>query len=491
MTQEFASGNDPAPQDTAIPESLPQQEEFYRAPARFGSIPVEAEPKGWDRREAFRKHYPRIDLPTQIVDRVSLGKGEPHEPNRLIWGDNLHVMRQISSNSVDLIYIDPPFFSGRQYNVIWGDSNELRSFNDIWEGGMDGYLVWLNARLYEMKRILKPTGSIYVHCDWHASHYIKVELDKIFGHESFLNEIVWSYTSGGVSKQWFGRKHDIVFLYAKNLGGHGINLPREKSYTRTLPEPHTASGQRLNVVRDAVCDLCENGHPGQKYRMVSMRDVWTDLRSLFRNDKEMIGYPTQKPERLLERIILSSSNQGDTIADFFVGGGTTVAVAQQLGRRWIACDQSRVAVAVTAERLKQLALTIDMANDAPPDFTIEQWGIYDAARLSGMPPDDFRDFVLRSYGATRIGLNEDGPYIYGWRNQLPIWVGNASLESQATAEDVRGFANAIRRTPQYEQANLRDGIMLGWGFGRDATEAADQLRQQEFVDVNFIRYLSG
>ncbi len=487
MTQQSADGNDPDPQDAAIPESLPQQEEFYRAPARFGSIPVEAEPKGWDRREGFRKHYPLVNLPTQIIERVSLGHNEPHEPNRLIWGDNLHVMRQIPTNSVDLIYIDPPFFSGRQYNVIWGDNNELRSFGDIWEGGMDGYLIWLNARLYEMKRMLKATGSICVHCDWHASHYIKVEMDKIFGHENFLNEIVWSYTTGGVSKQWFGRKHDVIFLYAKKSGGHCIHLPREKSYTRTLPEPHTNSGKQLGVERDEVCDLCGNGRPGQKYRMVSMRDVWTDIRSLFRNDSEMIGYPTQKPEALLERIILASSNEGDTVADFFVGGGTTAAVAQRLGRRWIACDQSRVAVAVTAERLKQQTMTRGVEDAPIPDFTVEQWGIYEAARLSDTPPEQFRDFVLRAYGASRIGRVEDGPHIHGWRNQFPIWVGDAPLDSQATAEDVRNFANAIRQTAQYEQANLREGRMLAWGFGPDAVEAAEQLRRQEAVDVNFVR----
>ena len=185
--QQFVTNDNSEDVDVHTP--LPQQEEFWRPPARFGSVPVEAEPLGWDRQRGFRKHYPRVDLPTQIIERVSLGNSEPHEPNRLIWGDNLHVMRQIPSNSIDLIYIDPPFFSGRQYNVIWGDDNELRSFDDIWEDGIPGYLIWLNARLYEMKRSLKPTGSIYVHCDWHASHYIKVEMDKIFGYENFVNEI--------------------------------------------------------------------------------------------------------------------------------------------------------------------------------------------------------------------------------------------------------------------------------------------------------------
>ncbi|MCS6918890.1 MAG: hypothetical protein NZM28_03890, partial [Fimbriimonadales bacterium] len=141
----------------AEPEPLPAQEEFWRPPVRFGNIPVEKEPLGWDKRKGFYKLFPRVSLPFQIVERVSFGHPEL-EPNRLIWGDNLHVMRQLPSESIDLIYIDPPFFSGRQYNVIFGDQNEVRSFNDIWEGGMPGYLIWLNARLYEMKRLLKKTG---------------------------------------------------------------------------------------------------------------------------------------------------------------------------------------------------------------------------------------------------------------------------------------------------------------------------------------------
>ena len=189
---------------------------------------------------------------------------------------------------------------------------------------------------------------------------------------------------------------------------------------------------------------------------------------------------------MLERIVLASSNEGDIVADFFVGGGTASVVAQRLGRRWIACDQSRVAVAVTAERLKQQAMTQGMSDTPIPDFTVEQWGIYEAARLSDMPKEQFRDFVLRAYGATRIGRDDDGPHIHGWRNQLPIWVGDAPLDSQATAEDVRDFANAIRQTAQYQDANLRNGIMLAWGFGPDAAGAARLLREQASVDVNFV-----
>lgn len=497
MTQQFTPNADPEPQDAAIPEFLPQQEEFYRAPARFGSIPVEAEPKGWDRRQRFEKHYPRVNLPTQIIERVSLGKNEPHEPNRLIWGDNLHVMRQIPSNSVDLIYIDPPFFSGRQYNVIWGDNNELRSFTDIWEGGLDGYLIWLNARLYEMKRMLKPTGSIYVHCDQHASHYIKMEMDKIFGYDNLIDQIVWHYgtPSGGRSS---GKKpvkvHDTLLVYASDYGKHTYNrqfTPYSEKYINDWFRHTDENGRkyRTRSRNGKIVPQYLDESPG-----VPLSNVWSDIMQLYGSagwfakmgTDERIGYPTQKPEALLERIINTSSNKGDTVADFFVGGGTTAVVAQRLGRPWIACDQSRVAIAVTAERLKQQALTRGVEDASIPDFTVEQWGIYEAARLSDMPPEQFRDFVLRAYGATRIGQHDDGPHIHGWRNQLPIWVGEAPLDSQATAEDVRNFANAIRRTAQYQQANLRNGIMLAWGFGPDAVEAAGMLRQQAAVDVNFV-----
>ena len=467
--------------DADIHEPLPQQEQFYRAPVRFGSIPVDSHPKGYDQRERFYKLYPRIDLPTQIVERVALGKNEAHEPNRLIWGDNLHVMRQIPNNSIDLIYIDPPFFSGRQYNVIWGDNNELRSFLDIWEGGMEGYLIWLNARLYEMKRLLKSAGSIYVHCDYHASHYIKVEMDKIFGYHNFRNEVIWCYGGRGMSKRSFQRKHDVLLFYSLN----GSYFFDPDGASRPVAPEHVG---RYNKTDDAGKQYAVVKNRDGSYSNIYLKDVvredWWDIP--YARGKETIGYPTQKPESLIERIIKASSKEGDVIADFFVGGGTTAAVAQRLNRRFIAADQSRVAVSVTAERLKQAALTRGLDDTPFPDFTIEQWGIYEAERLAAMPAGQFRDFVLQSYGATRMGQGDE-PDLHGWRNQLPIWVGAPELDSQATAAEVRDFANAIRRTEQYQQANLRDGVMLAWGFRPDAAAAADQLREQENIAVNFVR----
>ena len=480
MTQE----PDPNPQDpqpTDAPEPLPQQDDLWRPPARFGSVPVEAEPMGWDRRQGFRKHYPLVDLPTQIVERVHLGMDTPHEPNRLIWGDNLHVMRQIPSNSIDLIYADPPFFSGRQYNVMWGDANEVRSFNDIWEGGLTGYLIWLNARLYEMKRLLKPTGSIYVHCDWHASHYIKVEMDKIFGYESFQNEIVWRYRRWPAKQRRFQKMHDVLLSYTKDSS--------EAKTFNQMYEDLADSTRKLWGTKQQVADFSSGRRKPSQTEKESpgapMSDVW-DISVIAPIAKERIGYPTQKPQALLERVIKASSNEGDVVADFVGGGGTTAATAQRLGRRWITCDQSRVAVSVSAERLKQDAITRGLEDAPVPDFTVEHWGIYEAEQLSRMPLGEFREFVLRAYGATRVS-QERGAVIHGWRNQFPIWVGLAGLDSQATADDVLEFANAVRRTVQYRDANLRDGTMLAWGFRPDAEAAAKELRERGAVDVNFVR----
>ena len=448
---------------------LPQQEEFYRPPARFGHVPVPRTPLGWEpKNRGFRNHYPVVNLPTQIVDRVSFGAPDL-EPNRLIWGDNLHVMRQLPSESVDLIYIDPPFFSNRVYNVIWGDEHEERSFSDIWEGGLDGYLIWLNARLYEIKRLLKPTGSIYVHCDWHACHYIKIEMDKIFGYENFRNEIVWSYRTGGVSKRHWPRKHDILHFYVNS-----------NSYA------HNPTQERIFYDKPFFTEEVDEG--GRYFADVYVRDSWDDIKPIINVSQERVGYPTQKPEALLERIIRASSNPGDLVLDAFAGGGTTGAVAQRLGRRWIMCDQSRVAVAVTAERLKNEVRERELGGAPTPDFTIEHWGVYEARRLAEAPPDQFRDFVLACYDA-RIPSHDDG--IYGYKGQnarIPVWVGPPQLTARVTAKDVNDFAQAIFRLPRYRgEEGLRDGVMLAWGFAPDAARAAEELREREQLSLAFVR----
>ena len=454
-------------------DALPAQEEFWRPPTRCGSVPVEKEPLGWDRRKGFRKLFPQVMLPFQVVERVPFGH-PALAPNRLFWGDNLHVMRQLPSESIDLIYIDPPFFSGRQYNVIFGDQNELRSFSDIWEGGMPGYLIWLNARLYEMKRLLKKTGSIYVHCDHHASHYIKVEMDKIFGYGSLRNEIIWCYRQGGRSNVEFPKKHDILLWYSKGsnwiFNADGIRVPYEGT------GGFQTSGKGVT-----------NKATGTTYLPNPLGKVpedWWDIPALPPMSSERIGYPTQKPQALLERIIKVASKEGGVVADFFTGGGTTVAVAQRLGRRWIACDQSRVAVAITADRLTRQVEEKTGKMFPVPDFTVEHWGVYEARRLAEAPPEQFRAFVLRAFGAV---IEEHEAGIHGYKGAIPVWVGEPNQKKAVTAADVQAFANAMRKTLRYKQDNLRDGIMLAWAFRPDAVEAADRLRRLEQTDLNFIR----
>ena len=281
----------------------------------------------------------------QVVDRVSFGNPDA-DPNRLYLGDCLHVMRQLPSEEIDLIYIDPPFFSGKDYSSNSGDQNGGRSFSDTWESGLEGYLDWLTVRLVEMKRLLKPSGSIVVHLDWHASHYVKVEMDKIFGYDNFQNEIVWCYRGGGVSKKRFGRKHDVLLWYAK-----GPKWAFEPQYTEYSESTKAVTGRTGKRVNQTEIDLERGAH---------MPDWWSDINSLQTWSPGRVGYPTEKPVALLERVVRSMCPPGGVVADFFCGGGTTPVAAQRLGRRWIAADQSRVAVSVTADRI-----AADMAERDP------------------------------------------------------------------------------------------------------------------------------
>jgi DNA modification methylase len=262
----------------------------------------------------------------------------PSGSNRLILGDNLEIMKTLDAESVDLIYLDPPFFSNRNYEVIWGDAGEIRSFKDRWSGGMSHYVAWLKERIELMHRLLKKTGSFFLHCDWHANAYIRVEvLDKIFGDKNFRNEIIWRYSSGGASKKFFSRNHDMIYFYTKSakytFKPEEIRVPRTEEVIRRIN-----SGTKNATRAESLDKLPE--------------DIF-DIQYINAMAKERIGYPTQKPEALLERIIKCASNEGDLILDPFMGGGTTMAVADKLNRRWIGIDKSVMAVKVTEERLQK------------------------------------------------------------------------------------------------------------------------------------------
>lgn len=277
------------------------------------------------------------------------------QTNRLLLGDNLELLRRFPDACVDLIYLDPPFFSNRYYSVVWGDEDEVRSFSDKWAGGIEEYIAWLKIRVQEMHRVLKPTGSLFLHCDHHANAYIRVQiLDPIFGIQNFCNEIIWCYKSPSNTKKYFPSKHDTIFRYSKSaiftfnksavlIAYDALTLERRR-YAETRSKGIPFKGKAFEVYL--------------KGRLPS--DWWDDIPAGGQMSKyERMGYPTQKPEKLLARIIAVASNTGEIVLDPFVGGGTTVVVAQQLDRQWMGIDSSPKALSVTEQRLALLAQKID------------------------------------------------------------------------------------------------------------------------------------
>lgn len=312
--------------------------------------------------------------------------------NKLFYGDNLEILRKhIDDDSVDLVYIDPPFNSKRDYNIIYdGATAQTKAFGDTWslvgvqdlekiiyedeaqrynslhtvlEGlkqilfyspnasdkSLYAYLINMGVRLVEMHITLKETGSIYLHCDPTASHYLKILMDAVFGKNNFKNEIVWCYDTGGRGKRHFPRKHDIIFWYSKGKNYlflyEEVALPRD---TSTMHEPvlHDEDGKPYQ----------RNFKNGKEYRYyldkgVLSNDWWSDLPALNPAAKERLGYPTQKPEALLERIIRASCPKGGVVMDVYCGCGTTIAVAQRLGMKWIGVDITYLAVDLIQQRL--------------------------------------------------------------------------------------------------------------------------------------------
>ena len=258
------------------------------------------------------------------------------EMNRLIYGDNLLAMAALLAGDettpslrgkIDLIYIDPPFDSKADYRTkipLPGTTIEQRptvieqfAYSDTWADGTASYLAMITPRLILMRELLSDAGSIYVHLDWHVGHYVKLVLDEIFTRENLLNEIVWWYNSGGGTKRRFGRKHDTLFLYSKNPDKYTFNEDAARV-------PYSA------VIAKSRADMFnEDGKISP--------DVW-DISRPPNHSKEWIGYATQKPESLLERVVKVSSPTNSIVADFFSGSGTAIAVAERLGRRWIGCD---------------------------------------------------------------------------------------------------------------------------------------------------------
>ena len=361
--------------------------------------------------------------------------------NRLYYGDNLEILRQyVADESVDLVYLDPPFNSNATYNVLFKERTgeespaQIKAFTDTWEwtsesertllqeiienpaasakvkemigaflnfigrNAMMAYLVMMTPRLVELRRVLKPTGSIYLHCDPTAGHYLKVLMDTVFGAKSFRNEVVWRRTTSHSDAKGLGRVHDTILFYAKDhaeFKWNRIYQPLDSEYVANYYRYEDSEGRKFmsadlsaagqgpsrrfgekgtiappqgrhwmhdqegieGLLRDNRIFWTRNGVPRLKVYLdehpgMPAQDTWTDILPLRSWHKERLGYPTQKPLGLLERVIQSSSNEGDVVLDPFCGCGTAVAAAQKLNRRWIGIDITHLAVALMKNRLK-------------------------------------------------------------------------------------------------------------------------------------------
>jgi len=309
--------------------------------------------------------------------------------NCLYFGDNLDVLRRyIKSESVDLIYLDPPFNSDRNYNVIFQEQNgsraasQIKAFEDTWHwdqaaaaafreviehgdcisdamqgfqktvghNDMLAYLSMMAPRLLELHRVLGDAGSVFLHCDPTASHYIKILMDAVFTPGNFQNEIIWHYRRWSAASTHFQEMHDVIFWYSKS-SAHTFNKPYQP-YSQPDVIENTVRGMvggKLVRLKDAEGNYIKRTKPNIG---VLMHDVWNDINFIGPTDKERLGYPTQKPEALLERIIKACSNEGDLVLDPFCGCGTAIAVAQRLNRRWIGIDVTYLAITLMKHRLQ-------------------------------------------------------------------------------------------------------------------------------------------
>ena len=320
------------------------------------------------------------------------------EHNRIYHGDNMYYMPDMPSECIDLIYIDPPF--GTQSllkSKAFKEKVQELKFYDICGGGKDGYLNFMRERLIQMHRLLKPTGALFVHLDWRMAHYIKIELDKIFGvknpasnNTNFVNEIIWCYKSGGASKKHWSKKHDTILFYVKDKKQY-----LKKFFIEKNEKSYQAEGSGDNPKQTYYYD--KHG----KYTLVYPKDWWTDCGMISTANKHSLdkrtGWPTQKPVNLLKKIIKATTKEGDLVVDFFCGCGTTINAAQDIGRKWIGMDASMTACKVMCDKMSEHHSLILGINQKP--ITYEQF--------KALKPLEFEKHAVRHIGGvtnnTQVG----------------------------------------------------------------------------------------
>ncbi len=392
--------------------------------------------------------------------------------NLLVRKDNLEALREIPDGSVDLIYLDPPFFSGRDYNVLWGDKGEVRSFGDRWAGGsektgLEVYIAWMEERVREMHRVLKDSGSFYLHCDWHASHYLKVMCDRIFGYSRFENEIVWCYTGGTDRGRGFQRKHDVILFYAagEKFTFNPIYEPFAEATIKRFNKEDEKGKYKINSLSDGRVTRTYMKEEGKR-----APDYW-HFPILVKSHAECVGYPTQKPLALLERIIKASSNEGDIVLDPFVGGGTTCIAAADLRRRYIGIDESVTAIRVAEDRIQE---HYGMFEDRYPEV-VNFPNDFDV--LNEMDPYEFEGWIVEEFGGIPNKKKRGDMGIDGWKDDLPLQVKQSEKVGRNVVDN---FATAIRR------AKRAEGTIIAWNFGVGAKNEAARQKNEDNITIHLV-----
>jgi DNA modification methylase len=475
-----------------------------------------------------------------ILDSPPEAAGEsapfPMETNIIICGDNIEALpKHVSDESVDLIYIDPPFNSNRKYEVFWGERAERRSFEDRHKS-VAAYLDFMEPRVRQLYRCLKPTGSFYYHCDPHAGHYIKVMLDGIFGIEQFQNEIVWKRTSTHNDASRAGRIHDTIFFYTKsdrytwnhvyqpydpqyvesyyryqepngrrfmsdNLSGPGKGVPIIFGERGAIPPPrnrmwmYDQKGTDRLLAEDRIY-FTRNGVPRLKKYLdeskgMPLQDMWTDIQALRSWHREKLTYPTQKPRALLDRIIRASSNPGDVVLDAFCGCGTTLESSAILHRQWIGIDSSPTACRVMSARLERrlgltpgrefhlrdMTKTIEELRIMPP-FEFENWAVL---ALEGTPNRvKTGDLGIdgRIYPAhlekTRDKKGKQPALFDADQYWVPIQV---KQKDKVGRPDIDLFETAMRRDKRVR------GVFVAFGFGPGAIREIERAEREDGLQV--------
>ena len=408
--------------------------------------------------------------------------------NRLVYGDNLLTMQALLAGDpqtglpslrgkVDLIYIDPPFDSKADYRTPITLPNasfsqkptviEQFAYADTWEDGTISYLKMLYPRLMIMKELLSERGSIFVHIDWHVGAYVKAILDDIFGKENFRNEITWYYPNSGLKarSKKFHQVTDTIFYYVKSIDNftfHHIFKKRKDGQSKQAKRKFNPITKKADMVRD------ENGKIVYQITDEVLENSLWEVASLSNNPVESVGYATQKPEALLERIIKASSNEGDLVCDFFGGSGTTAAVAEKLGRRWITCDIGKPASLVMRKRFIDQEVN-PFLYQSIGDYQKEAFHNNKKLRRVG----DLSQVVLGLFGALPFSPEQVSDrnfgYVKGTRNLVMV----DSPNRLTTAATVRRAVEA--------KASLLGGdwdkvIVLGWNFAFDISQAIEKYK---------------